>query len=52
LLFVEVVCCETVELGCQVTLMKQLSFLLHRSTDPGEANVIIESVLEDGSTGQ
>jgi len=32
--------------------MQQLSFMLHRSTDPGETDVVIESVMEDGSTGQ
>jgi len=36
----------------QITLKKHLSFLLHRSIDPGDADVVIESVLEDGSTGQ
>jgi len=33
-------------------LKKRLSFLLHRSTDPGDTDVVIENVMEDGSTGQ
>jgi len=32
--------------------MKHLSFLLHHSTDPGDTDVVIDSVIEDGSTGQ
>ena len=37
---------------CQIDLKKQLSFLLHRSTDPGDTDVVIDNVMEDGSTGQ